>query len=69
MSFLNIIFLSLQGMAILDFIGEESKKAVEAAAYADAVSELIGEISPDEELLTRPTVFGHNQAAYFVFSY
>jgi hypothetical protein len=51
--FVIIIFISLiqtKSFAFLDFIGEQAKKAAEAAAYADAVSELAGEISPNEEL-------------------
>lgn len=37
--------------AFLDFVGEQSKKAMEAAAYADAVTELATEISPNSELI------------------
>lgn len=45
-----ILFAPLQSRAILDFIGQQAKSAAEGAAYADAVSDLISEVSPDEDL-------------------
>jgi hypothetical protein len=36
--------------AFLDFIGQQAKAAAESAAYADAVTDLVSEVSPDEEL-------------------
>lgn len=48
--FVVIIFFSSNSLAFLDFIGEQAKKAVEAAAYADAVAELSGELSPDNDV-------------------
>lgn len=42
-----MILIPCQSWAFLDFIGEQAKKAAEAAAYADAVGELAGEIAPD----------------------
>lgn len=45
--FIVIFLLPMQSYGFLDFLGEQAKKAAEAAAYADAVSELAGEIAPD----------------------
>jgi hypothetical protein len=42
----------LKAQAFLDFIGQQARDAAAAAAYADAVTELAGEISPDGELTT-----------------
>lgn len=49
-----LLFLALlipfKSFAFLDFLGEQAKKGAEAAAYADAVSELIEEVNPSSEL-------------------
>lgn len=37
-------------VAFLDFIGEQTKKAAETAAYTDAVADLASEMSPENEL-------------------
>lgn len=47
--FISLLF-PLSSFAFLDFIGDQSKKATELAAYADAASELIEEISPNSDL-------------------
>jgi len=44
-----LLFTSISH-AFLDFIGEQAKKATEAAAYVDAVAELSEEIAPDEDI-------------------
>jgi hypothetical protein len=50
MSILIIIFLvPVRSFAFLDFLGDQTKKAIEAAAYADALGELMFEVVPDEE--------------------
>lgn len=48
--FIVILFIPISASAFLDWVGEEAKKAVEVAAYADAVTELMGEVSPNEQL-------------------
>lgn len=48
--FIVIFLFSSESFAFLDFIGQEAKKATEAAAYADAVVDLASELSPDDEL-------------------
>ncbi len=49
-----LLFLALiipfKSFAFLDFLGEQAKKGAEAAAYVDAVSELIDEVSPTSEI-------------------
>lgn len=46
-----IVFLyTVKSYAFLDFIGDQTKKTLETAAYVDAVAELSEEISPNEEL-------------------
>lgn len=47
---LLIIFQPTQSEAFLDFLGEQAKKAIEVAAYVDAVAELSGEIGPSDEI-------------------
>jgi hypothetical protein len=50
LSFILVLSSPQTAYAFLDFVGEQSKKAVEVAAYADAATELLTEISPDEDL-------------------
>lgn len=47
---LLIVLIPIRSLAFLDFIGEQAKKAVEVAAYVDAVNDLMGEVSPSSEL-------------------
>lgn len=48
--FIICFLFSSTSFAFLDFIGNQTKEALEVAAYVDATAELIGEISPDGEL-------------------
>jgi hypothetical protein len=50
--FVMVLFFPQSGFALLDFVGEQAKKATEVAAYADAVADLSSELSPDEDLKT-----------------
>jgi hypothetical protein len=45
-----ILFYPAVGFAFLDFIGDQAKKAVEVAAYTDAVVDLSGEIATDDDV-------------------
>ncbi len=48
--FIVTVLFSVPSYGFLDFLGEQTKKAAETAAYADAVAELAGELSPDSEV-------------------
>ncbi len=48
--FIVTVLFSVPSYGFLDFLGEQAKKAAETAAYADAVAELAGELSPDSEV-------------------
>lgn len=48
--FCLVFLFALPSYGFLDFIGEQTKKAVELTAYVDAVAELTSEISPDQDL-------------------
>lgn len=48
--FILVLFIPSSSQAFLNWVGEEARRATEVAAYADAVSELAGEIAPNEEL-------------------
>lgn len=45
-----VLLVPLQSQAFLDFIGNQAKEAIEAAAYVDAVADLSSEISTDSDL-------------------
>lgn len=45
-----VLLIPVRSVAFLNFIGDQAKKAVEVAAYTDAVNDLVSEISPSSEL-------------------
>lgn len=45
-----VLLFPISTLAFLDFVGDQTKKAIEVAAYADAVTDLVEEINPDSEL-------------------
>lgn len=47
-----ILLFSLNSFAFLDFIGDQTKKAMEVGVYIDSASELVSEMIPDEDLET-----------------
>lgn len=48
--FILIFIFPSSSSAFLSFIGDKTKEAIEVAAYADAVSEMLEEIDPDSTL-------------------
>lgn len=45
-----LLFIPSLSFGFLDFVGEQTKKAAETLAYADAVGELLSEVSNETEL-------------------
>lgn len=48
--FVLIFFWAVPSYGFLDFVGDQTKKAIEVATYVDAAAELAAEISPDKDL-------------------
>lgn len=48
--FIIVFFVPAVSFGFLDFVGDQTKKAAETLAYADAVGDLVGEVSNETEL-------------------
>ncbi len=52
-SLIGILLISIKSQALMDYLAKKSEDVLKTAMYADAIADLVGEITPDTELEKR----------------